>query len=492
MSEEPAERKAKEGRSGKGGAATKAEAPPGPRLGGVALVWGIVFMAFVAAVGFAVFVIRRNSTTQGGADAANAQPARITGQRCDYSIELPAGWKRVDAGGLGAAAPGDLDMMLFKEGLAAALVLVEEIPGDVVIGSDTYFERIVATTKRNAPGTTFLEDEPLPQDPDHGVMVRVRMQDEKGPREGYLVTLLTPKWGFRIVATAPIQSFESSREEIRRLLGTFAPPPSSVPPRATFEEARRTPTRLVRRGPSPQPYEKEPLPTGVEKVQYSSGPLSLQGYYLPPQGAPSGKVPALVYLHGGFAFGNDDLEVPRLFAGAGFAAFVPTYRGENGNPGEYELFRGELDDAAAAIRWLAARSEVDPGRIHVFGHSAGGGLAGLVALLSDVPVKSTGSAGGVYDEEVFIAWQKAGRVPFDPLDPAERRVRVLGPFLREIRRAHHVYAGEQDSGAAEAARTLAARARRLGKPVYVETVPGDHQGSLLPAAKKFLAAIQGQ
>lgn len=497
MSEAPARREADkqaEEQPGDGG-----KRPRGPRgdggeadgggIGTPLLLWAVIVVAFVGAVGFAIFMVRRDREVHGGAGVTQA--ARVTGARCGYTIEQPAGWKRVDPKSMGAAAPGDLDLWLVEEnGAAVVFVLIEEVPADLFLGPDGYFEAIVGLMKKNGPGTTFSEDAPLPQDPDNGVIARVQTPDDQGVREGYVATLLTPRWALRVVATAPREGFAAQKEALLRVVSSLAPPPDSTPPRTSFEEARRAPTRLVQHGAAPGPYKDNPLPEDVEKVRYDSGPLSLGGYFLAPHGAADGKAPGLVYLHGGFAFGNEELGVPRMFAEAGFAVLVPTYRGENGNPGEYELFRGELDDAAAAVRWLAARKEVDAARIHVFGYNIGGGLAALMALLPDVPVASTGSAGGAFEEATFDGWEKDGRLPFDPLDRAERRVRVPGPFLREIRRPHHVYAGQETAIGRDEARRLADRARRLGKPVIVEGVPGDQALLLMPAAKRFLAAAQ--
>src|SRR5690606_1656554 len=57
-------------------------------------------------------------------------------------------------------------------------------------------------------------------------------------------------------------------------------------------------------------------------------------------------------------------------------------RGENGNPGSYELCFGEVGDAAAALDWLAARPDIDATRLFASGHSVGGTIAMLLAETS--------------------------------------------------------------------------------------------------------------
>src|SRR5262249_44512173 len=107
---------------------------------------------------------------------------------------------------------------------------------------------------------------------------------------------------------------------------------------------------------------------GITRTEYESAGRKLKAWVHSPKG--SGPRPALVYLHGGFAFGNDDMEECQPFVAAGFVVMCPSFRGENGNAGNFEMMFGEVDDAAAAVRWLAAQKTVDPKRIYVFGHSS--------------------------------------------------------------------------------------------------------------------------
>ena len=87
------------------------------------------------------------------------------------------------------------------------------------------------------------------------------------------------------------------------------------------------------------------------------------------------------------------------FLAAGFAVMTPTLRGENGNPGSFELFYGEVDDAEAAVRFLAAQPRIDSKRIYTFGHSVGGGISALLSLRPEIPVRKGGSSGGLYSRD---------------------------------------------------------------------------------------------
>ena len=76
-------------------------------------------------------------------------------------------------------------------------------------------------------------------------------------------------------------------------------------------------TNLIYEGPSPQEWDKEPLPANTQEMFYKSGDLSLKAWvFIPPNRGT--KHPALVYFHGGFAFGTSSLMNCKPFMDAGF------------------------------------------------------------------------------------------------------------------------------------------------------------------------------
>ncbi|MFE5588314.1 alpha/beta hydrolase [Kitasatospora sp. NPDC056531] len=98
--------------------------------------------------------------------------------------------------------------------------------------------------------------------------------------------------------------------------------------------------------------------------------------------SPPGAQGAVIWLHGGgFVMGNVDTEHPwasRIAANSGTVVVSVGYRLAPEHP-----HPAALDDAYAVLRWTAehaAELGVDPDRIAVGGHSAGGGLAAAVAL----------------------------------------------------------------------------------------------------------------
>ncbi|MCA9685562.1 MAG: prolyl oligopeptidase family serine peptidase [Myxococcales bacterium] len=250
-------------------------------------------------------------------------------------------------------------------------------------------------------------------------------------------------------------------------------------------------TELRMRGPSPGKWQAIEPPAGVMKVTYPSGDLTLTAWYASPYGGGNHSSPALVYFHGDFAFGPDDFEVIRPFLDVGFVVMTPMLRGENGNPGDFELLWGEVDDARAAVTWLAQQPAVDRNRIFAFGHSIGGGVVAMLSLYPELPLRATGSCGGIYMPETFARWAESERnaelVRFDAHDSDEIELRVLGPNLQWMVHRHVAYVGEQDPWFIDNAGALEAQAWALGKPFERVIVPGDHMESLGPALAAFRA-----
>jgi dienelactone hydrolase len=241
-------------------------------------------------------------------------------------------------------------------------------------------------------------------------------------------------------------------------------------------------TKLIKHGPSPQSFVDEQPPPGVEEVRYHSGELELKAWFAHPT---TKRAPALIYFHSGFAFGRSDFEDVRPFVDAGFAVMAPMLRGENGNPGDYELYYGEVDDARAAVAWLRARPEVDPNHVYAFGHSAGGVISALVSFYPDTGLRISGSAGGLYG----IGGVR-GREPFDPRDRDEGLLRVPAPNADQFRVPHFGYVGADDQPARQGAEYAARLADEAHAPLTVEVLPGNHFTSLPAAVMKFLSRVQ--
>ena len=93
------------------------------------------------------------------------------------------------------------------------------------------------------------------------------------------------------------------------------------------------------------------------------------------------KDPAVVYLHVGFGLTEQNLLEAQAYIEAGFFLMTPTLRGENGNPGNYELLYGEVDDVIAAADYLSEQPFVDSEKIYLVRLSLGGGNALLASMM---------------------------------------------------------------------------------------------------------------
>lgn len=239
-------------------------------------------------------------------------------------------------------------------------------------------------------------------------------------------------------------------------------------------------TQLHVRGPSPQPH----LPlgvgmSGVERIDYVSAGRSLAALFVRPrQRTPA---PTLVYLHGGWALADEHVRECWPFVEAGFAVLLPSYRGENGNPGAHEMLWGELDDALAALAHVRSLPDVDPDRVFVFGHSAGGMLAALMAFEPTLDARLTGSIDGIYGPELF----DHQLLPFVDT-PRERELRLALPHIEQLEQPHIALVGRDDLALAST-QAAADRAARAGVPLAAVVVPGDHRRSVAPGITAFLA-----
>ncbi len=132
------------------------------------------------------------------------------------------------------------------------------------------------------------------------------------------------------------------------------------------------------------------LPPGVEllrDVEFGKGgerPLKLN--LVRPKVPPADPMPVVVWIHGGaWLGGNRD-------GGIGSAAQW-AQKGYLGVSIEYRLsseatFPAQIEDCKCAIRFLRAKAKeyhIDPDRIGVAGHSAGGHLAALLGTSADLP-----------------------------------------------------------------------------------------------------------
>ncbi|MGW7079684.1 alpha/beta hydrolase fold domain-containing protein [Streptomyces sp. NPDC054866] len=240
--------------------------------------------------------------------------------------------------------------------------------------------------------------------------------------------------------------------------------------------------------PAPDPRVLRGVPYGDVD---GGRPLELD-LWLPEAG--HGPAPLVLFVHGGaWRRGRrDDMGLrtrhwnPGPFAriaAAGFAVACADYR----LSGEAR-FPAPLEDLRTALHWLALRGPelgVDPARTVVWGESAGGHLASLLAL--DPEVSATGAVIWYAPSDLTVP-----RGPFDPqsaetpeallLGAAPATVPELARAASPVARVHRdappflLIHGEQDTMVpATHSEALAARLREAGASAELRTIPdADH------------------
>lgn len=121
---------------------------------------------------------------------------------------------------------------------------------------------------------------------------------------------------------------------------------------------------------------------GITYAKYGSREMQLDLFKPKEQ---EGLLPAIVWIHGGgwrTGTRKNGHKVAKHFAENNYVAVSISYR----LSGESQ-FPAQIQDCKAAVRWLRANAAIhgiDPDRIGVIGHSAGGHLAALLATSAGV------------------------------------------------------------------------------------------------------------
>jgi dipeptidyl aminopeptidase/acylaminoacyl peptidase len=274
-------------------------------------------------------------------------------------------------------------------------------------------------------------------------------------------------------------------------LGWWAAPNSYPEQEQDYAQAREQfKTKLTRQGPSPQSHHEEIPPWAVTAVPFQSGSLRLKAW-ISNSDVPDGvRKPAVLFLHGGFAFGQDDWDMTKPFRDAGFVVMTPMLRGENGMPGTYSMFYDEVDDVLAAADLLAKMSYVDPDRIYLSGHSAGGTLTLLAAMTSN-RFRAAAAFSGAPDMKAFVRFNQDW-VPFDQSNPREFEMRSALAFPKSFQCPVRIYYGSSEFGFRGASDRTAQLARAAGKDVEAISVPGDHFSAVPEATRQAIAFFKSK
>jgi len=234
-------------------------------------------------------------------------------------------------------------------------------------------------------------------------------------------------------------------------------------------------TKLTNQIPAPGKYENDIPPIGVNEVKYNSGNLALKAW-LSDKPIDNNTHPAVVFAHNGTAFGRGDWDLAKEFINQDFILMTPMLRGENGNPGNFEFFYGEVEDLIAASNYLANISYVDDNRIFLCGQCSGGTLSMLASMMPS-KYRAIASFGGSPDQKIFFDSGWGQIAPFDSSNAREIELRSPIVYVDSISKPLYIYVGDQD-GYLERSRSFVEEAKNAGKPCKLIVVKGDHFSSV--------------
>lgn len=260
------------------------------------------------------------------------------------------------------------------------------------------------------------------------------------------------------------------------------PVPASLPlERRDYAAARqRFHTHLLSKGPSPEKSTPLGTPPGALRVTYPGGPdgsIELIAWLSDDQ--PSSKPkPAVLFLHGGNATGDGHWALMKAYWEAGFIVLLPSFRGENGQDGNYSGFYDETADALAAARYLEDLPGVDRNRLFLAGHSNGGTLALLAAMTRKFRAAAPISA-GVNSWRYFHRY--SDEMPFDSGDPTEFVMRSSVCFGPSLKCPTLLLRGSEERPFDADHELLMERVRAAKMPIDKMLLPGDHNG-VVPGA----------
>ncbi len=258
-------------------------------------------------------------------------------------------------------------------------------------------------------------------------------------------------------------------------------------------------TKLLREGPSPQREVFALRPPGyVDVVEYPSGALRLKAWLAGARDT-TRRLPAVLFLHGGFEFGAADWDMAVPYWEAGFVLMVPMLRGEDGQPGTFSFLYDEVDDVLAAAAYLAQQPGVDSTQIFLAGHSAGGTLT-LLAIEASGRFRAASSFDGSPDQQLLYngSATKPGTHPevvFDPKDSRELEVRSPLAYVGSVKSPVRLYYSQEAAPITlRTSRRFAEVARAKGWDAAAVGVRGSHMGHVaraMPQSIEFFKRLLG-
>lgn len=142
---------------------------------------------------------------------------------------------------------------------------------------------------------------------------------------------------------------------------------------------------------------------------YSADGTRLHGWFIPAATVTNPKEAKGTVIHMHNYAGN--ISSNWHFAGwlpdAGYNVFAFDYRGFGKSSGTTEP-KGVLEDAVAAITYLRSRSDIDTGKIFIFGQGLGGSLAIAAAVINPEGVRAVASESAFYSYSTVVDDRRPG------------------------------------------------------------------------------------
>lgn len=256
--------------------------------------------------------------------------------------------------------------------------------------------------------------------------------------------------------------------------------------RQDYAEARkRFHTHLLRKMAAPEKSSVLGTPPGAERVTYPGGPdgsIELVAWLSHYQPSKTLK-PAVLFLHGGNATGDGHWALMKPYWEAGYVVLLPSFRGENGQSGNYSGFYNETADALAAATYLENLPGIDRNRFFIAGHSNGGTLTLLAAMSRRFRAAAPISA-GVNSWRYFNRY--SDEICFDETNEREFIMRSSVCFGPSLKCPTLLLRGMEERPFDADHQLFVDRALTCGFKIDKKLLPGNHNGVVPHAVEESI------
>lgn len=254
-------------------------------------------------------------------------------------------------------------------------------------------------------------------------------------------------------------------------------------------------SQLTKKTSAPQKYKELPVLDNASLITYESGDLSLKAL-ISNNVDENKKHPAIVFVHGGFAFDIGYWEIAKPYIDSGFIVMTPMLRGENGNQGNYELIYGEVDDVIAAGKYLKELSYVDPDNIFLVGHSSGGAISMLASMMPS-DYKAISSFGGApldLQAELNANKQLEQIIPFDTSISTEFDLRTPIKYPHCVSKPLYMFVESESHipGIQDLTKSFSEKIKENGMESEYYVIQGNHVSALDESVKKSIEIFKNK